>query len=114
MIARLDEICDGQVFIENRVVNDVEQMGDVSRCSLNVGSHRLTASLSSETIAKEGGTLQIVVDLNKTHLFDPDTTLAIRWGRAVGHNCSFGRHRGTAGPERRRNADTLVWTVPAF
>jgi len=58
-------------------VDVVEPMGDISTVYLAVGKHQIVATLDSETKAQDGQPLDIVLDLDKTHLFDPETEKAI-------------------------------------
>lgn len=58
-------------------VDVVEPMGDIATVYLAVGKHQLVATLDSETKAQDGQSLDIVLDLDKTHLFDPETEQAI-------------------------------------
>ncbi|MDQ2800358.1 MAG: sn-glycerol-3-phosphate ABC transporter ATP-binding protein UgpC [Armatimonadota bacterium] len=61
-----------------RTVVDVsEPMGDVVTLYLRAGSHGLVAAIDAETGAKDGETLDVVVDMDKTHLFDAHTEHAI-------------------------------------
>jgi len=69
------EATDGNVI---RTVVDVsEPMGDVVTLYLTAGSHGLVAAIDAETAAKDGQTLDVVVDMAKTHLFDAQTEHAI-------------------------------------
>lgn len=52
-------------------------MGDIMTLYLTCGSHSLVATIDAETGARDGEALDVVVDLAKTHLFDPDTEQAI-------------------------------------
>ncbi len=58
-------------------VEVLEPMGDIMTLYLTCGPHNLVATIDAETQAKDGEALDVVVDLNKTHLFDPDTEQAI-------------------------------------
>ncbi len=61
-----------------RTVVDVsEPMGDIITLYLTAGTHSLVATIDAETSAKDGQTLDIVLDLAKTHLFDAETEQAI-------------------------------------
>ena len=68
-------VVDGNVV---RTMVDVsEPMGDIVTLYLTAGVHSLVATLDAETSAKDGQALDVVVDLEKTHLFDPSTEKAI-------------------------------------
>lgn len=58
-------------------VDVIEPMGD--RCVLyaHTGDETLIASIPSETRARELADLEVVIDMDKTHAFDPDTGAAI-------------------------------------
>ncbi len=58
-------------------VDVTEPMGANVYAYLNAGPHSLIADLSSETQARIGGRLEVAFDMHKTHLFDPDTELAL-------------------------------------
>ena len=61
-----------------RTLVDVsEPMGDIITLYLTAGTHSLVATIDAETAAKDGQTLDVVLDLAKTHLFDADTEQAI-------------------------------------
>ena len=61
-----------------RTLVDVsEPMGDIITLYLTCGVHSLVATIDAETVAKDGEALDVVLDLSKTHLFDPDTEQAI-------------------------------------
>ncbi|MGI4788722.1 MAG: ABC transporter ATP-binding protein [Janthinobacterium lividum] len=61
-----------------RTMVDVsEPMGDIITLYLTAGVHSLVATIDAETQAKDGQALDIVLDLAKTHLFDPETEQAI-------------------------------------
>jgi len=61
-----------------RTVVDVsEPMGDIVTFSLTCGPDTLVATVDADTQAKDGQTLDIVLDLSKCHLFDPDTEQAL-------------------------------------
>jgi multiple sugar transport system ATP-binding protein len=61
-----------------RTLVDVsEPMGDIITVYLTCGPHSLVATIDAETKAKDGQALDVVLDLAKTHLFDPDTEQAI-------------------------------------
>ncbi|BDI29110.1 sugar ABC transporter ATP-binding protein [Capsulimonas corticalis] len=62
-----------------RTLVDVsEPMGDIVTFYLTAGPHQLVATIDSETKAKDGEALDVVLDLAKSHLFDPETEQAIR------------------------------------
>ena len=54
-----------------------EPMGDIVTLYLTAGSHQVVAAIDAETKAKDGNALDVVFDLDKTHLFDPTTEVAI-------------------------------------
>jgi multiple sugar transport system ATP-binding protein len=58
-------------------VDVVEPMGDVTSVYLTSGPHQIVATLDGETKAREGETLDIVADLERTHLFDAETQNAV-------------------------------------
>jgi multiple sugar transport system ATP-binding protein len=59
-------------------VDVVEPMGDVSTVYLTAGSTQsLIATLDATTSAKDGETLDVVIDSDKVHLFDPETEVAL-------------------------------------
>ncbi len=58
-------------------VDVTEPMGDIVTLYLTAGVHSLVATVNAETAAKDGAVLDIVLDLEKTHLFDPKTEKAI-------------------------------------
>ena len=61
-----------------RTMVDVsEPMGDIITLYLTCGVQSLVATIDAETGARDGEALDVVVDMAKTHLFDPDTQQAI-------------------------------------
>ena len=52
-------------------------MGDIVTLYLTVGQHQLVATIDAKTAAKDGNALDVIFDLDKTHLFDPQTEKAI-------------------------------------
>ena len=54
-----------------------EPMGDIITLYLTAGTHSFVATVDAETQAKDGQALDVVFDLDKTHLFDPDTERAL-------------------------------------
>jgi multiple sugar transport system ATP-binding protein len=54
-----------------------EPMGDIVTLYLTAGKHQIVAAIDVDTQAKDGNTLDIILELEKTHLFDPDTEVAI-------------------------------------
>jgi multiple sugar transport system ATP-binding protein len=59
-------------------VDVVEPMGDVCTVYITAGNTQpLVATLDASTGAKDGQTLDVIVDSDKVHLFDPETELAI-------------------------------------
>ena len=61
-----------------RTLVDVsEPMGDIITLYLTAGVHSLVATIDAETKAQDGQTLDVVLDLAKTHLFDAESEQAI-------------------------------------
>jgi multiple sugar transport system ATP-binding protein len=58
-------------------VDVTEPMGANVYAYLTAGPHSLIADLKSETQAKIGGRLEVAFDMAKTHLFDPETEVAL-------------------------------------
>ncbi len=58
-------------------VEVIEPMGAESILYLNTGQDSFVASVDSATKATERGKLAITLDMNRTHIFDKDTELAI-------------------------------------
>lgn len=58
-------------------VDVTEPMGSTVNAYLTTGSHSLIADLKAETGAKDGHPLEVVFDMPKTHLFDPETERAL-------------------------------------
>ena len=54
-----------------------EPMGDIVTLYLTAGQHQLVAAIDADTAAKDGNTLDVVIDLDKTHVFDTETEQAI-------------------------------------
>ena len=54
-----------------------EPMGDIITLYLTAGVHQIVATVDAETRATDGHTLDVVLDLAKTHLFDAETEQAI-------------------------------------
>ena len=54
-----------------------EPMGDIITLYLTAGTHSFVATVDAETQAKDGQALDVVFDLDKTHLFDPGTERAL-------------------------------------
>ena len=65
-------------------VEVIEPMGAESVLYLSTGTESLIASVDSNTIAKENEKLAVVLDMNKAHIFDKQTELAIG-EETVGH-----------------------------
>jgi multiple sugar transport system ATP-binding protein len=59
------------------MVDVTEPMGSTCYVYLTAGSHSLIADLEAETTARIGEELEVVFDMSKTHLFDPETELAL-------------------------------------
>jgi multiple sugar transport system ATP-binding protein len=58
-------------------VDVTEPMGSAVFVYLTAGAHSLIADLDAETKAKDRQPLEVVFDMAKTHLFDPDTEIAL-------------------------------------
>ena len=58
-------------------VDVTEPMGSTVYAYLAAGKHSLVAELKPETTARDGEALDVVFDMAKGHLFDPDTDLAL-------------------------------------
>ena len=54
-----------------------EPMGDIVTLYLTAGTNQVVAAIDAETEAKDGQALDVVFDLNKTHLFDAESEQAI-------------------------------------
>jgi multiple sugar transport system ATP-binding protein len=59
-------------------VEVVEPMGDVTQIYATAGTDAIVATIDAETKAKEGEILDLVVDIERGHLFDPDTEIALK------------------------------------
>jgi multiple sugar transport system ATP-binding protein len=59
------------------MVDVTEPMGSTVYAYLTAGAHSLIADLDGETNAKDGEPLEVVFDMEKTHLFDPETQAAL-------------------------------------
>jgi multiple sugar transport system ATP-binding protein len=59
------------------MVDVIEPMGAVVTMYLTLGTHQIVATIDADTKAKEGEELEIVLDMDKTHLFDKETQKAI-------------------------------------
>jgi multiple sugar transport system ATP-binding protein len=58
-------------------VDVMEPMGSTVYVYLTTGKHALIADLDAETKAKDGEPLDVVFDMGKTHLFDPETEVVL-------------------------------------
>ena len=58
-------------------IDVIEPMGAIVTMYLTAGTHALVATIDSATKAKEEETIEFVVDLEKSHLFDKETEQAI-------------------------------------
>jgi multiple sugar transport system ATP-binding protein len=58
-------------------VDVTEPMGSTVYAYLTAGPHSLIADLDAETKAKDGEPLEVVFDMNKSHLFDTETEVAL-------------------------------------
>jgi multiple sugar transport system ATP-binding protein len=61
----------------NAVVDVIEMMGDRSYLELDFGAFSWIANVESETQAKDEQPLDLVLDMEKSHAFDPQTDIAI-------------------------------------
>jgi hypothetical protein len=52
-------------------------MGSTVMLNLVVGPYALTANVDSSSTAQMGETLDVVLDMSKSHVFDPETTVAV-------------------------------------
>ena len=59
------------------VLDVSEPMGDIVTLYLTIGNQSMVATVSSDHSVKDGQAMDIVFDLDKTHLFDPETEKAI-------------------------------------
>ncbi len=69
-----------EVSPENTIhtqVDVIELMGAEAVLYLGVGDETIVASVDSGTVAKEGNPLDVVLNMSKAHLFDPDSEQAI-------------------------------------
>jgi multiple sugar transport system ATP-binding protein len=58
-------------------VDVMEPLGDDVEVHLTLGEQQLIAKLDSKTQAQVGDTIEVAFDMNRTHLFDKETELAI-------------------------------------
>lgn len=82
---RPEDIADAQLLPESErdqaitaMVSVTEPMGSEVYVHFSAGEHKFIGRLDSATKAKAGTPHQVVFDLNKMHLFDAETELAIR------------------------------------
>jgi len=68
----------GQDNTIRTIVDVVEPMGDITTIYAMVGSEQITANVDAATVAEEGQPLDLVIDLERGHLFDPETELTLR------------------------------------
>jgi multiple sugar transport system ATP-binding protein len=59
------------------MVDVTEPMGSTVYAYLTAGAHSLIADLNAETRAQDGQPLTVVFDMTKSHLFDPETEVAL-------------------------------------
>ncbi|MCE5200167.1 MAG: sn-glycerol-3-phosphate ABC transporter ATP-binding protein UgpC [Armatimonadota bacterium] len=59
------------------MIDVVEPMGSIVTMYLSCGSHAMVASIDAETKHKEDQEIELVFDMEKTHIFDKDTEKAI-------------------------------------
>jgi len=67
----------GQENTIKAIVDVIEPMGPIVTMYLTIAKHSLVATIDAETKAKEGQELEVVLDMEKTHLFDKETEEAI-------------------------------------
>jgi multiple sugar transport system ATP-binding protein len=58
-------------------VDVIEPMGPVVTMYLKVGDHSMTATIDAETKAKEGDVVELVLDMEKTHVFNKGNETAV-------------------------------------
>jgi multiple sugar transport system ATP-binding protein len=58
-------------------VDVTEPMGASVYAYLASGRHTIVAELDSETAARDGQPLEVMFDMDKTHIFDPETEQAL-------------------------------------
>lgn len=58
-------------------VDVIEPMGAIVQAYLTAGKHNLVATIDAETKMKEDREMEFVLDMEKTHVFDKDTEMAI-------------------------------------
>jgi len=59
------------------MVDVTEPTGSTIHAYLTAGTHSLVADLKAETSARDGQGLEVVFDMAKAHLFDPESELAL-------------------------------------
>jgi multiple sugar transport system ATP-binding protein len=62
----------------------VEYLGNEELIHLSVGGHDIVALIGSEHRVKPGDDLTLQISLDKVHLFDPESTLALDKEREAG------------------------------
>ena len=77
-----DRRLDPEVVVEGEntatvMVDVTEPMGSTVHAYVAAGSHSLTADLKAETSARDGQPLEVAFEMSKTHLFEPETELAL-------------------------------------
>jgi multiple sugar transport system ATP-binding protein len=70
----IEETADNKIQTK---VDVSEPMGDIVTLYLTVGATQLVATVDAETKAKDEQPLDVIVDLSKLHIFDPQTEAAI-------------------------------------
>ncbi len=58
-------------------VDVIEPMGSIVTMYLTSGTHAMVATIDAETKAKEDQEMEVILDMEKTHLFDKETEEAI-------------------------------------
>lgn len=58
------------------MVDVIEPMGPIVTMYLTIGSHSIVATIDADTKAKELGPLEVVFDMERTHVFDKETEVA--------------------------------------
>ncbi len=59
------------------MVDVIEPMGSTVTTFLTIGKHSIVATIDAETKAKEEAEIDLILDMEKTHLFDKNTEQAI-------------------------------------
>ena len=68
-------------------VDVFEAMGSEVYLYLSCGDDTIVARVEAKTRARVGDSMEVLVDLNKIHAFDPETECAIAHGSGRGGRC---------------------------